>query len=480
MATAIKDLYGRLSNVYTSFSPPSVAKRTVSDAAAGSSAGPLRLGILGAANIAPPAVIIPARSHPDVIVSAVAARSKDKATAYAKKHGISHVFDSYDQLINDPGIDVIYNPLPNGLHYEWTLKCIAAKKHVLLEKPSTANEADTKKLFEEAKKANVLVLEAFHYRFHPALHEYAYRLHDFMSPQNPLTEVEAYLNAPGGIFPDDDIRFNWKLAGGSLMDTGCYPTSAILYTMRAAAGSWQRANWEDGIEVREAHPTHFYPKDTKSKAHLNAKGDPAIDGVMEATVLVPTARPAKLPCKIEASLSKALFTIPVLGWRVPNLSRVTPTLKATFKDGSTVELQNFVGPWLWHTIKATYRGKSAAEAGVAEGTTRSYKAYVPGDTAGTDQMRRAAKDGHWPKGTGQPWWSTYRWQLEAFVLGVKAVKAGTKPDEVSPINMINEDRSADTPRAPVWVQNEESVIIMKTIDAIYEKSGLAKRVSPTA
>ncbi|KAI3482973.1 hypothetical protein L1887_54093 [Cichorium endivia] len=186
MATAIKDLYGRLSNVYTSFSPPSVVKRTVSDAAAGSSAGPLRLGILGAANIAPPAVIIPARSHPDVIVSAVAARSKDKATAYAKKHGIPHVFDSYDQLINDPGIDVIYNPLPNGLHYEWTLKCIAAKKHVLLEKPSTANEADTKKLFEEAKKANVLVLEAFHYRFHPALHEYAYRLHDFMSPSEPL------------------------------------------------------------------------------------------------------------------------------------------------------------------------------------------------------------------------------------------------------------------------------------------------------
>ncbi|TKY87402.1 hypothetical protein EX895_004079 [Sporisorium graminicola] len=201
---------------------------------------------------------------------------------------------------------------------------------------------------------------------------------------------------------------------------------------------------------------------------------------MEATVLVPTARPAKLPCKIETSLDRSLFRLPLLGWRVPNFSRLAPSLKATFKDGSTVELQNFVAPFLWHTIKATYRGKSAADAAVPEGTTRYYKAYVPGDTSGTEQMRRAAKDGHWPKGTGQPWWSTYRWQLEAFVLGVKAVRAGTPAHEVSPINMINEDRSTESKRVPVWVQNEESVIIMQTIDAIYEKSGLAKRISPSS
>ncbi|SPO23526.1 related to Oxidoreductase [Ustilago trichophora] len=474
MATAIKDLYNRASNIYTSFHPSSVAKRTATD---GTSA-PLRMGILGAANIAPAAVIIPAKTHPDLIVSAVAARSKAKATAFAKKHNIPHVFDSYEDLINDPAIDVVYNPLPNGLHYEWTLKCIAAKKHVLLEKPSTSNEADTKKVFEAAKQANVLVLEAFHYRFHPALHEFAYRLHGFMSAQNPMMQVSAYLLAPSGVIKDDDIRFDWKLAGGSLMDAGVYPTSAVLYTMRAAAGTWQRANWEDGIEVREARPTHFYPQDTSSKAHLNDKGDPAIDVSMEATVLIPTARPAKLPCKIETSLSRSLFTIPFLNWRVPNVSRLAPTLKATFKDGSTVELQNYVGPFLWHSIKATYRGKSAAAANVAEGTVKSYKAYVPGDTSGTDQMRRAAKDGHWPKGTGEVWWSTYRWQLEAFVLGVKAVQQGTLASEVSSINMINEDRDAAHTRVPVWVQNEESVIIMKTVDAIYEKSGLAKRVSP--
>ncbi|CCF53150.1 hypothetical protein NDA11_004162 [Ustilago hordei] len=478
MTTAVKDLYNRLSSIYTSLYPPTLAKRTVSDGAS-SSAGPLRMGILGAAAIAPGAVINPAKTHPDIIVSAVAARSKDRATAFAKKHGIPHVFDSYDDLINDPGIDVVYNPLPNGLHYEWTLKCIAAKKHVLLEKPSTSNEQEARKVFEEAKKANVLVLEAFHYRFHPALHEFAYRLHDLMSPQNPMTQVSAFLFGPAGLVKDDDIRFNWKLAGGALMDAGCYPTSAVLYTMRAAAGCWQRANWEDGIEVREARPTHFYPQSAGAKHHLNDKGDPAVDLSMDTTILVPTARPAKLPCKIETSLGRSLFTLPLLGWRVPNTSRICPTLKATFKDGSTVELQNFVAPFLWHKIVATYRGKSAINANVPQGTTKSYKAYVPSDTSGTDQMRRAAKDGHWPKGTGEVWWTTYRWQMEAFVLGVRAVQAGTPAHEVSPINMINEDREGEK-RVPVWVQNEESVIIMKTIDAIYEKSGLAKRVSPSS
>lgn len=477
MTTAVKDLYNRFANIYTSFYPPTVAKHTAGDGA--TPRGPLRMGILGAASIAPLAVVQPAQSHPGIIISGIAARSKERATAFANKHGIPHVFDSYDELINDPGIDVVYNPLPNGLHYHWTLKCIAAKKHVLLEKPSTSNENDTKAMFEQANKANVLVLEALHYRFHPALHEFAYRLHDLMSPLNPMTEVAADLIFPAGAIGEDDIRFNWNLAGGALMDAGVYPTSAVLYAMRAAAGTWQRADWQEGIQVREARPTLFYPQHTASQAHLDLNGDPAIDVAMEATVLIPTARPAKLPCKIETSLAHTLFTIPLLGWRIPNLLRLPPTLTATFKDGSTVSLHNYVAPFLWHSIIVTYHGNSATNANVPPATTRRYKAYVPGATSSTDQMRRAAKDGHWPQGTGQPWWSTYRWQLEAFVHAVHAVNNGTPAQDVSPITWINQDRDKSLKRSPVWVHDPESTIIMHTIDAIYEKAGLPKRVSPS-
>lgn len=465
---ALKDLYNRLSSLYTCVSPPHSTK----------SENALRMGLLGASSIAPPAVINAALSHPDIIISAIAARSRSRAEAFARKHSIPHVFSSYDELISDPSIDVVYNPLPNGLHYEWTLKCIKAGKHVLLEKPSCSNESETNKIMEEAKAAGVLVLEAFHYRFHPALHEFAYRLHDVMAGNNPLVGVSAHLFAPAGAIGDNDIRFNHSLAGGALMDAGVYPTSATIYTMRAAGGCWQRANWQEGIEVREARPTYFTPHNLQSKAHLNKAGDPGVDAAMEATVLIPTARPAKVPCKIEANLARNLFTLPVLGWRVPNVSRFTPTLKAVFKDGSVVELQNFVLPFLWHSIKVTYHGQTASTHNVPNGTTKTFKAYVPGETAGTEQMRKAAKDGHWPKGTGQVWWSTYRYQLEAFVLGVRAVQSGTPAHEVSPINMINQDREKGKARVPVWVQNEESVIIMQTIDAIYERSGLGKRGGP--
>lgn len=94
---ALHALYQRLSSIYTVLAPPSTP--TKPDA--------LRLGILGAASIAPFAVIDPVRSHPDVIVSAVAARDRSRAEAYAKKHGIPHVFGSYQEMLDDEGVDVV-------------------------------------------------------------------------------------------------------------------------------------------------------------------------------------------------------------------------------------------------------------------------------------------------------------------------------------------------------------------------------------
>jgi predicted dehydrogenase len=125
---------------------------------------PLRFGILGAANIAPPALINPAISHPEAEVYAVAARDPQRAQAYARKHGIPKVHTSYDALIHDPEIDAVYNPLPNGLHYEWTMKALEAGKHVLLEKPAANTAEETKQMFELAERKGLVLLEAFHYR----------------------------------------------------------------------------------------------------------------------------------------------------------------------------------------------------------------------------------------------------------------------------------------------------------------------------
>src|SRR5882757_836135 len=102
----------------------------------------LRFGILGAARIAPAAIVKPARQISEVEVVAVAARDRSRAEEFAKKHQIPRVVDDYDALIADPDINAIYNPLPNGLHAEWTEKALAAGKHVLCEKPFTSNLAE--------------------------------------------------------------------------------------------------------------------------------------------------------------------------------------------------------------------------------------------------------------------------------------------------------------------------------------------------
>src|SRR4051794_40484262 len=126
----------------------------------------LRIGILGAARIAPMAVVRPAKKVPEVTIAAVAARDPKRAATFAKRHGIDKTHTSYAELIADPDIDAIYNPLPNGLHAEWTLRALAAGKHVLCEKPFASNEAEARTVADAAAASGLVVMEAFHYRYH--------------------------------------------------------------------------------------------------------------------------------------------------------------------------------------------------------------------------------------------------------------------------------------------------------------------------
>src|SRR5580658_7651926 len=127
---------------------------------------PIRIGVLGAARIAPAAIVRPARTVAGAEVVAVAARDHDKASAFAAKHHIPRVVGSYQELVEDPEIDAVYNPLPNGLHGRWTKAALAAGKHVLCEKPFTANASEARDV-AAAVPAGAVVMEAFHYRYHP-------------------------------------------------------------------------------------------------------------------------------------------------------------------------------------------------------------------------------------------------------------------------------------------------------------------------
>src|SRR5579864_9416325 len=120
---------------------------------------PIRIGILGAARIAPAAIVRPARHSEEAEVVAVAARDPQRAAAFASKPGIARVVPGYQQLVDDPDIDAVYNPLPNGLHGKWTLAALAAGKHVLCEKPFTANATEAAVVAEAARRAGVVVME---------------------------------------------------------------------------------------------------------------------------------------------------------------------------------------------------------------------------------------------------------------------------------------------------------------------------------
>ncbi|WP_328408593.1 Gfo/Idh/MocA family oxidoreductase [Streptomyces violaceus] len=202
---------------------------------------PLRIGLLGAARITERSLIDPARATGHRLV-AVAARDRARAGAFAAGHGVERVAGSYAELVADPEIDVVYNPLANGLHGPWNLAALAAGKHVLSEKPSASNTQEATEVRQAAREAGTVFMEAFHYLFHPVTR----RLHELLDSGElgALRHVEAMvaIAAP----PDTDPRWSLPLAGGALMDLGCYSLHALRMLAPWAGGAPRLAGARGG------------------------------------------------------------------------------------------------------------------------------------------------------------------------------------------------------------------------------------------
>jgi len=228
---------------------------------------PLRVGILGAARIAPAAIVRPARQTGGVDVVSVAARDPERAATFAQKHKIPGTHRSYEELVADPEIDAVYNPLPNGLHGHWTLAAMAAGKHVLCEKPFTANAHEARVVAREAAGTGLVVMEAFHYRYHPL----AARLEQIMhsGELGKLQSIEIAFSAP--IAKPGDIRYNLSLAGGALMDMGCYTVSLLRL-------------------LSESEPTVV-----RARAKRSSRG---VDRAMKADLTVPGGATARIRCSM--------------------------------------------------------------------------------------------------------------------------------------------------------------------------------------
>mmetsp|Transcript_52990 Transcript_52990/g.113694 ORF Transcript_52990/g.113694 Transcript_52990/m.113694 type:complete len:401 (+) Transcript_52990:67-1269(+) len=194
---------------------------------------PLRIGVLSTATINQEGIIHPAAKDPEVaIITAIASRDPLQAKEYKQSLGeglkFATVYESYQDLLDNANIEAIYNPLPNGLHYEWTMKALKAGKHVLCEKPFASNAEEAREMVDLAKEKGLVLMEAFHWSYHP----FRTRMQEIMKSgiigtiknisvvfhqggSSPVTHF-AILNGAAG------WRATSELAGGAMMDLGSY------------------------------------------------------------------------------------------------------------------------------------------------------------------------------------------------------------------------------------------------------------------
>ncbi|KAL8720564.1 MAG: hypothetical protein Q9225_002583 [Loekoesia sp. 1 TL-2023] len=400
---------------YFAFYPSEVPKQ--SDA--------LRIGLLGASKIAPTAVIAAAKTQPEVIVAAVAARDEKRAAAYAKKYRIPIVHKGYQALLDDPAIDAVYIALPPGLHYEWSMKALKAGKHVLLEKPSVSNAEEAANLFRSpllSEPDSPVLLEAFHYRFHPAWQ----KLLSVIDPAN-IVEARSTHYLPKGIVPLYDIRCQFKLAGGCLMDFGTYNVSIL----RQVFGTEP----EECLEASHRGMPPGYDKEIDQAFMAkwrfpnggigSMEADMIADGGYSLSVMQEFPR-IQLP-KLEVKHREVIFEDSLPSDQEHALQE-------------TVIMWNYLFPFVYHRIdiveKHTVREKSTGKV-LKTWTETSYIKEYSG-VQGLDS------------------WTTYQHMLKAFV-----------------------DKIRKRP-VSAWVDPEDSVRQMEMIDNAYKKAGLPVRPSTSS
>lgn len=336
-------------------------------------------------------------------------------------------------LIADPSIDVIYNPLPNGLHYEWTLKALKAGKHVLLEKPSVSNAEEAKSLFRHpllSKPDAPVLLEAFHYRFHPAWQTFL----TLFDPKD-VEEAEARNAVLAGLMPRNDIRFIYSLSGGTLMDFGAYAVSSTRAVFAAEPTAIKSATYR-------RMPDGF---------------DQQCDEAIYATYEFPNGGIAKILADLRMTGG---YWFPALTKNWPSMRPLLPETTVKLKEKNegtekgldkwiqkTIVFHNYMGPHAYHRIDIV--------------TTTRFKSPQDGSVVKMEKETEYKKAYKWPTSgeskKGEEWWGTYRYQLEEFVNRVKKRKG-----------------------SGVWVEPEDSIRQMEVIDATYLKTGLPLRPTSNA
>jgi predicted dehydrogenase len=311
-------------------------------------------GILSTADINR-LVLEGARKSDRVDVVAVASRDRAQAEDYARRHGIERAYGRYEDLLEDPAIEVVYNPLPNSLHVEWSIEALEAGKHVLCEKPFSRHAGEVERAFDAAERAGRLLTEGFMYRHHPQT-----RLVQQLVDEGAIGRLHTVRSShafdlmarSGG----EDIRLDADLEGGALMDVGCYCVNG----MRLLAGEPDRVYGEQtlgptGVDT-DFHGTMRFPDDVvgqffvsfslPSRQELEAIGT---EGSVRLT------RPFRLDIGGDATLRRGDDVVPIDFEEADSYQLELEHLSDAIRAGTEPLLGREDALGNAHTIEALYR-----------------------------------------------------------------------------------------------------------------------------
>jgi predicted dehydrogenase len=275
------------------------------------SRAPVRIGILGASSFAPTTLINPARGNDEVVVAAVGARDMSSAQEFAAQHGIARAHGSYEALIEDPDLDAVYVLLPTSFHGRWTKAALLAGKHVLCEKPFTANAAEAREIAELAATSDRVVMEAIQYRYHPLTSRVEQIIASGELGTLQLVDIALCVLLP----KFSGNCYNYAFAGGATMDAGSY----VVNMARTFGGST--------------------PKVVAAQAKLR---DPRVDRAMKAELSFAAGHTGRVRCSLWSSdLYRARATVVgdrgELRVRSPAAPHLFPRLSIRSTGGKRVE-----------------------------------------------------------------------------------------------------------------------------------------------
>ncbi len=219
----------------------------------------IRWGILGNATIARKCVIPAIAKSANGMVQALGTRSPENAREATKQYGIERVYDTYDGVLADPKVEAVYLPLPNHLHRPWTLKALAAGKHVLCEKPLACSAAEAREMAHAAGANRRLLMEAFMYRFHPRSREIkALVAAGELGRPRSVRAAFTYAMAPEVLESAGNARLRPDMGGGALLDVGCYAVSTARWLLGQEPVCVQaQAVYRHGVDVHLAGILRF-------------------------------------------------------------------------------------------------------------------------------------------------------------------------------------------------------------------------------